>query len=164
MISRFASTANCNSRYDHLKLVASLSTDPSFHWCLSPTCSSGQLHLTENPIFSCVACDFRQCVTHKTAWHEGETCKEHNARMTGQQHQHEEAASHNKIEETTKACPKCESRIEKNEGCDHMTCLKCSYQFCWACKCDWVKAAADAQFHIYGCLYWRPAVGSNSFY
>jgi hypothetical protein len=30
----------------------------------------------------------------------------------------------------TKACPKCHQRIEKNQGCDHMTC-RCGYEFYW---------------------------------
>lgn len=31
----------------------------------------------------------------------------------------------------TKACPRCNVRIEKNGGCDHMTC-RCGYEFWWS--------------------------------
>uniref|UniRef100_A0A673CKA2 RING-type domain-containing protein n=1 Tax=Sphaeramia orbicularis TaxID=375764 RepID=A0A673CKA2_9TELE len=34
---------------------------------------------------------------------------------------------------TCKNCPYCFSRIEKNGGCNRMTCSRCSRQFCWAC-------------------------------
>lgn len=34
----------------------------------------------------------------------------------------------------TKACPKCGIFIYRAGGCQHMTCKKCGYEFCWACK------------------------------
>eukprot|EP01084_Bolivina_argentea_P016230 30378_1 len=39
----------------------------------------------------------------------------------------------------TKSCPKCKVPIEKNHGCNHMTCTKCKHEFCWLCKNRWAS-------------------------
>ena len=43
----------------------------------------------------------------------------------------------NWISANTKECPKCGSTIEKNGGCNHMTCRKCRNEFCWMCMGVW---------------------------
>ncbi|KGQ01304.1 hypothetical protein PAAG_11981 [Paracoccidioides lutzii Pb01] len=43
----------------------------------------------------------------------------------------------NWISAHTKECPKCSSTIEKNGGCNHMTCRKCKHEFCWMCMGLW---------------------------
>ncbi|TPX72182.1 hypothetical protein SpCBS45565_g00427 [Spizellomyces sp. 'palustris'] len=43
----------------------------------------------------------------------------------------------NWISANTKECTKCNSTIEKNGGCNHMTCKKCKYEFCWVCLGPW---------------------------
>mmetsp|Transcript_32887 Transcript_32887/g.47510 ORF Transcript_32887/g.47510 Transcript_32887/m.47510 type:complete len:1304 (-) Transcript_32887:148-4059(-) len=37
----------------------------------------------------------------------------------------------------TKRCPRCNTPIEKDEGCNHMSCRKCRKEFCWICMQDW---------------------------
>lgn len=37
----------------------------------------------------------------------------------------------------TKKCPNCQTDIEKNAGCNHMSCKMCSHEFCWLCLKNW---------------------------
>ena len=38
-----------------------------------------------------------------------------------------------------KRCPRCQIYTEKNEGCNHMTCVSCKYQWCWLCEGQYIK-------------------------
>jgi len=61
----------------------------------------------------------------------------------------------------TRACPRCKIRIEKNDGCMHMTCKRkyggCGHNFCWLCKGDWSEHGAativpgDGRTYHYSC-------------
>ena len=45
------------------------------------------------------------------------------------------------LDENSRRCPGCATAIEKQEGCDQMTCAKvaggCGHEFCWKCGADY---------------------------
>lgn len=49
----------------------------------------------------------------------------------------DESTNLNWILNNTKPCPYCGTSIEKNGGCNHMTCQSCHSEFCWICDGRW---------------------------
>lgn len=45
-------------------------------------------------------------------------------------------------------CPGCKSPIEKSDGCNHMTCKKCRFEFCWLCEKKYTKH----HYRYYNCF------------
>jgi len=43
-----------------------------------------------------------------------------------------------------KRCPRCKMYTEKNEGCNHMTCVSCKYQWCWLCEGEYLYGHYDS--------------------
>jgi len=64
----------------------------------------------------------------------------------------------NWISANTKECPKCHSTIEKNGGCNHMTCRKCRHEFCWMCMGVWSEHGTS----WYNCNRFEERSGSEA--
>lgn len=48
-------------------------------------------------------------------------------------------------------CPKCGMIVEKETGgCNHITCTKCNYQFCWICGASYDVDHFRAS-NVFGC-------------
>ncbi|KAJ1827319.1 hypothetical protein LPJ56_001725, partial [Coemansia sp. RSA 2599] len=58
-----------------------------------------------------------------------------------------ESASVDLIRESTQKCPKCELRIQKTYGCNHMQCSQCHTHFCYLCGSRVDKANPMAHFN-----------------
>ena len=67
-----------------------------------------------------------------------------------------ESETANWILANTKRCPKCQTRIEKNQGCNHMSCSQCKYEFCWMCMGDWAEHGATTGGY-YKCNKYDPS-------
>lgn len=47
-------------------------------------------------------------------------------------------------------CPKCTAPIQKKEGCNHMTCFKCHFMFCWLCRARYTRKHYQS-YNCFGC-------------
>ncbi|KAG8684290.1 hypothetical protein FRC08_013773, partial [Ceratobasidium sp. 394] len=117
--------APCLERYEALLLRRLLQNEPNFVWCKNPACSSGQIHECGStlPMVVCKACHAQSCFTHDIPWHTGLTCTQYDNQRHNI-HAQSDFASQQYLDRKTKTCPnrRCGRRVEKIDGCDHMTC------------------------------------------
>lgn len=137
-------------------LLEAISGMSDFRWCANENCGSGQLHNggKDSPILTCCKCGDKMCFVHNIKWHEGDTCAEFQAKKDVDK---TEKASQLHLEETTKTCPNaiCGMRVEKVSGCNHMTCGKCRYQYCWLCFAAYDEILSHGNhFHKKECKYY----------
>ncbi|KAL7007946.1 hypothetical protein EMMF5_002595 [Cystobasidiomycetes sp. EMM_F5] len=129
-------------RYRELLNRSYVDDDPSLRWCPAPNCEyaircpgitpKSLYHIV--PTVQC-ACGHKFCFgCNADADHQPCVCAIVKLWLKKCADDSETA---NWISANTKECPKCASTIEKNGGCNHMTCKKCKYEFCWICMGEW---------------------------
>ncbi|TGZ76659.1 hypothetical protein EX30DRAFT_389536, partial [Ascodesmis nigricans] len=103
-----------------------------FYYCPTPDCSSifpttptTTSTSDSRPSRTCPQCLLTHCPTCRTATHPTQTCVENQLPET-------EKTELWKRKHGIKPCPMCHIDIEKNDGCNHMTCI-CGTHFCWLC-------------------------------
>jgi len=80
----------------------------------------------------CEKCEGETCFSCGLSYHYPATCDQV---KKWEEKSKDDSETKNWLEANTKPCPKCNTLIEKNSGCNHMTCRKaeCRYEFCWLC-------------------------------
>ena len=114
-------------KYERFKDQKKLDADPLVRWCVKPGCESYiRADSLEATKLTCSTCSTEICFKCRAIWHGSWTSCE-----DAMQKELEGWANKNK--ENVSLCPCCRTKIEKNQGCNHMTCAFCSYEFCWSC-------------------------------
>lgn len=116
-----------------------------FHHCPTPDCAQVYRAGPNGAILQCPSCLVRICSECHTEAHDGFTCEERDA--AEDKLFYEWAATHD-----VKNCPGCKTPIERSEGCNHMTCIKCQTHICWECLATFPKGDGIYQHmrHIHG--------------
>jgi ariadne-1 len=130
-------------------------------WCPAPDCENaiecGVRKKDLDKVVPTVACDckYRFCFGCILADHQPAPCdlvKKWLKKCA------DDSETANWIAANTKECPKCNSTIEKNGGCNHMTCRKCKHEFCWMCMGLWSEHGTS----WYNCNRFEEKSGSEA--
>jgi hypothetical protein len=132
--------------------LASPAADPS----AAPILASRQAQLPASPLAAC-RCGTALCVGCGSARdHRPASCAEAQrwaARSGEQRDTSEWLMTH------TRKC-ECGVRIEKNHGCNHVTCARCHKEICWVCGGDWAEhLKAKDRLSAYRCVRYTPKHG-----
>ncbi|KAK3827425.1 MAG: hypothetical protein J3Q66DRAFT_320238 [Benniella sp.] len=128
------------ARYLELQDRAYVQDLDALRWCPAPGCENAvECRLPHKSFASIVptvqcACGFRFCFGCGLGDHQPAPCP---LVKMWQKKCADDSETANWISANTKECGKCQSTIEKNGGCNHMTCRKCKYEFCWVCMGPW---------------------------
>eukprot|EP00667_Euglena_gracilis_P006633 EG_transcript_6684 len=118
--------------YDQLLTKQRLEAMPEFLPCATAGCDNGQLYYgnRSTPV-TCHHCRRQTSFIHRCLV-PGQTC----GRCYANSRQSEAALQQTMQRTGIKQCPRCRTGIQKNDGCDHMTC-RCGHEFCWECLTDY---------------------------
>lgn len=100
--------------------------DSTYKRCASSGCNSGGWYNPATTSFIvCQSCQQRTCVDCDTSpYHSGQLCP--NSPQGKRMRQEDDDATVALVGRISKPCPneRCGVRIQKSEGCDHMTCMR----------------------------------------
>lgn len=122
----------------YIKFLTDAKNDPTEKTC--PRC--GQEEKVEKKLLkkkttlkkglrvSCQNCDLEWCFRCHAPWHEGVSCKEY---RKGDKEFQEWVHETHERQANAQKCPKCKIYIQRSSGCSHMTCNRCTTEFCYDC-------------------------------
>eukprot|EP01130_Rhizamoeba_saxonica_P010186 TRINITY_DN4173_c0_g1_i4.p1 TRINITY_DN4173_c0_g1~~TRINITY_DN4173_c0_g1_i4.p1 ORF type:complete len:566 (+),score=125.92 TRINITY_DN4173_c0_g1_i4:65-1762(+) len=135
IVLELSNSKEAKKQYNDNLVSSFVKYNPFVQWCPAPDCKYAlllqELHRERNEVVTC-KCGHTFCFRCGEAAHQPVSCdnaKEWNIKNNGG----DDTLNMSFILTMARPCPNCKSNIEKNGGCNHMTCRKCGYHFCWQC-------------------------------
>lgn len=136
-------------KYLKFKERKQISKNPNAQFCPYPNCESYALKNNNNYV-TCLK-GHKFCFNCLKNWHGTEKCKiEKDSKFEKW-----------KNSKNAKRCPNCQYFVEKNEGCNHMICANCKYEWCWLCLKESLPGHYDEGGNCYGLQYSNSQCFSN---
>lgn len=125
------------TQYDQKLFDNTLAQMEDVRYCPKPNCGTAMCGSKDAPMMTCPKCKFQSCFNCREEYHIGVSCEKY------QKWKKENGSTDTKFkkwmsrQKNMKACPKCNVSIQRRDGCNHMTCGNCKYQFNWISLKKW---------------------------
>ena len=141
-------------KYIKLRERKQLMRNPDVQLCPFPDCESYAKKEGNNKFVSCIQNGHKFCFFCLKDWHKNKECK----------NELDKSFIEWRDPKKVKRCPKCKYFIEKNDGCNHMTCTNCKYQWCWLCMQEYKYGHYELGGSCFGLQYAKPTIFSNKYF
>ena len=125
---------------------------PDIQLCPFPDCESYAKKIDNNKYVNCIQNGHKFCFNCLKEWHGNEPCKDEIDKSF---------QNWKDSKQEVKRCPKCKYFIEKYEGCNHITCFNCKYQWCWLCNQKYEDGHYKMGGSCFGLQYSKNSCFSN---
>ena len=151
IVTKLINDISLIEKFHKLRERRQLALDPNIQLCPFPDCESYAKKNENNKYVSCVQNNHKFCFKCLKDWHGDKECS----------NEIDKSFIEWKDSSKVKRCPKCKYFIEKNEGCNHMTCTYCKYEFCWLCMNEYKSGHYDLTGNCFGLQYSKAECFTN---
>ncbi|CAJ0573899.1 unnamed protein product, partial [Mesorhabditis spiculigera] len=129
-------------KFKKLTLNVFVEANRRIKWCPAPGCGKVIKVAAAGPRQILCSCNHLWCFCCGESWHRPVDCR---VLRNWLKRSSSDSETNTWKRVHTRDCPKCHTAIEKNGGCNHMTCRSaaCKYEFCWVCMGDWKQHMAS---------------------
>jgi ariadne-1 len=136
------------NKYEKFLSRSFVDDNPKIRWCPAPNCGKAIYSPDASKTSVQCSCGNNFCFKCNQESHSPASCEQ---MKLWKKKASDESETGNYLVANTKDCPKCGRNIEKNGGCNHMTCTQCKYEFCWVCIGEWKKLHGTDTGGYYQC-------------
>jgi hypothetical protein len=140
---KFLTEPDLFKKYIDFRRITLVNKDPEMRWCPNPLGCGNAIRRKDakSQQMLCTKCNFEFCFDCQEEFHGSKSCDDFKTWKL----------LNSKVDLrlwlwqrfNTKPCPKCHARIQKNGGCNHMTCESCKVEFCWQCLKEYESGHYD---------------------
>lgn len=159
------------SRYEESLLNAYLDSQADLTYCPRLQCQRPVVTDPDLPMAQCASCYFVFCLYCRMVYHGVQPCRLKPGEQRAIRDEYlsatpaakqamekrygrrtlqllvDESLTQDWMQENSKKCPHCGISIEKQDGCNKMTCWRCGTYFCWICLVA-LKASGNPYQHF----------------